>query len=133
MGRGECGLEIYLIPDAESAVLLEGDEGLSVMWARTGLYPAGCTTTARTKEDGPVTWEALILPRAKRGRPPARETVAAANEEEGVGGLHTSVEVGEPKAPGPGRAKAARVVVNLEGEPWPALRRWGPCHRNFPR
>ena len=61
MGRGVCGLEIYPIPDAEGAVLLEGDEGLSVIWARTGFYPAGCTTTARTKEDGPVTWEALIL------------------------------------------------------------------------
>ena len=73
----------------------EGDEGLSVIWARTGFYPAGCTTTARTKEDGPVTWEALILLRCSRGRPPARETVDAGDGDEGIGGLHTSVDVGE--------------------------------------
>jgi hypothetical protein len=26
-------------------------------------YPAGSWTTARTQEDGPVTWEALVSPR----------------------------------------------------------------------
>ena len=60
---GNAASKIATIPDAEGARKPEGDEGLSVIWARAGFYPAGCTTTARTKEDDPVTWEALILPR----------------------------------------------------------------------
>jgi len=86
VGRGVGGPEVYPIADAEGAVLLEGDEGLSVIRARAGFCPAGCTTTARMQED---------LLRWQRGRPPARETVAAADGDEGVGGLHGSVDVGE--------------------------------------
>ena len=49
VGRGVCGLENYVIPDAQGSVLPEGDDDLSVRWARRGSYPAGCSTTARTK------------------------------------------------------------------------------------
>src|SRR5439155_7246482 len=40
--------------------------------------------------------------------------------ERGVGGLHTSVDVGERKAPGPDRAKAVRVEIELEEGNMPA-------------
>ena len=47
------------------------------------------------EEDGPVTREALISPRLYRGRPLARGTEATAEGGEGIGGLHTSFDVGE--------------------------------------
>ena len=47
------------------------------------------------EEDGPVTWEILISPRLSRGRPMTRGTEVAADGGEEVGGLHTSVDVGE--------------------------------------
>ena len=45
------------------------------------------------------------------------ETGAAVDGSEGVGGLHTSVDVGNGVAPGPGRAKAARVELSFRREP----------------
>jgi hypothetical protein len=59
--------------------------------------------------------------RPPRGRPPARGTEAAAEggrESEGCIGAVTS---GNGVAPGPGRAKAARVGVNFRREPCPML------------
>jgi hypothetical protein len=40
VGRGECGHEIYDIPGAESAVLLEGDDEPTEM-GEGGLEPGG--------------------------------------------------------------------------------------------
>lgn len=40
------------------------------------------------------------------------KTLAKAEGNEGVGGLHRSLEVGEREAPGPGEAKAVGVDVN---------------------
>jgi len=44
-------------------------------------------------------------------------TGAGGRRTQGVGGLHTSVDVGERAAPGPGRAKAARADVNFWRDP----------------
>ena len=116
------------------------------------MYPAGCSTMARTKRTAPVTWEALASPRhipvsRRAGDPsPTHDTLAGARV---VGPLRqrTSARIevghrqGEPEpwpmgagsrraayerwtsgngvAPGPGRAKAARVDVNFRREPCP--------------
>ncbi len=88
-------------------------------------HPAGCLAMARAKEDGPVTWETLIHPWRNRHsgeagpevsdapqvlwvhpRPTKKsahaevgqrqgKTVVEADVNEGVGGLHTSDDVGE--------------------------------------
>jgi hypothetical protein len=53
------------------------------------------------EEDGPVTREVLLSPRLHwlhgfhRGRPSTRGTEVAADGEGEVGGLHTSLDVGE--------------------------------------
>jgi hypothetical protein len=44
-------------------------------------------------------------------------TGAGCQRTQGVGGLHTSVDVGERAAPGPGRAKAVRAGVNFWRDP----------------
>ena len=53
---------------------------------------------------------------SKRGRPTARGTGAEAEGGQEVGARHMSYDVGEQRAPGPGRAKAVRVDTNLKGE-----------------
>ena len=86
-------------------------------------HPAGSWTTARRQEDGPGTWETHVSPRKTpdhgepvtllrrrrvcgarvggqeqrphRGRSLARGTGATTDGDEGVGGLHTSGDVGE--------------------------------------
>ena len=72
------------------------------------------------------TWRVHVLSayeaqkkRPQRGRPPARGTRAVADGRQGVGGLHTSEDVGEQDHPGPGRAKAARVGVSFRRDPCP--------------
>ena len=55
--------------------------------------------------------------------------VADGGEE--VGGLNTSNDVGERLAPGPGRAKAARVDVIFRRATCPTHRRRGACPQNF--
>src|SRR5712691_5549983 len=58
-------------PDAQSAELLEGHDGLSVRWARRGTYPAGCSTMARTKRtaQAPGRPSPLLDPSRLRGEP----------------------------------------------------------------
>jgi len=58
-------------------------------------------------------------------------TGAAADGDEGVGGLRSSDEVGERLAFGPGGAKAARVDVIFRRAPWPKHRLRVTCHRDF--
>ena len=53
---------------------------------------------------------------SKGGRPTARGTGAEAEGGQEVGGPHMSDDVGEQRAPGPGRAKAARADTNLRRE-----------------
>jgi len=54
--------------------------------------------------------------RTEVGRRQGR-TRAAVDERAGVGGLHTSADVGERVVPGPGRAKAVRAEVNFWRDP----------------
>ena len=69
---GNAATKTRFIPDAESPEFLEGhSDPPDRNKARAGLHPAGCTTSARAKEDGPVTWEAHVSPRiADMNAPP---------------------------------------------------------------
>ena len=110
---------------------------------------------------GPATWEALSSPRENTGATETRRSIsdetafrmhaalgqeqasgdevgrtrgtteAAAEGEQGVGGLHKSDDVGERKAPGPGRAKAARAETNFRRETCSMHRHRRTCHRNY--
>ena len=81
--------------------------------------PSGVLAYGTLEEDGPATWETLALPCGRFDRVGHRPgtTGAAADGSEGVGGPHTSADVGERVAPGPGRAKAARVDVSFRRDP----------------
>ena len=67
MGRGVCGLESYVIPDAQGSVLPEGDDDLSVSMGEEGIVSGGVFDHGTHEEDGPGTWEALASPREKTG------------------------------------------------------------------
>ncbi len=87
------------IPEAEDVALSEGHSDGGVK-GEPALPPAGWTTIARTKEDDPETWEALTLSLAGVGRRQGM-TVASTDGVQGVGGPHTSEEVGERRHPDP--------------------------------
>jgi len=122
--------------------------------------PGGVLDHGTQEEDGPGTWEALafldnfrshgesgdpfsdagaLADRAHcgeeksphRGRPLARETGAAADGARESEGCKVALTSGNGVAPGPGRAKAARVDASFRREPWPTLRRGEACHRDF--
>ncbi|MCJ7440870.1 MAG: hypothetical protein MUO25_04735 [Thermoanaerobaculaceae bacterium] len=63
VGRGVCGLEIYVIPDAQGSVLPEGDDDLSVVMGEEGIVSGGVFDHGTQEEDGPGTWEAHASPR----------------------------------------------------------------------
>ena len=65
MGRGVCGLEIYVIPDAQGSVLPEGDDDLSALMGEEWIVSGGVYDHGTQEEDGPETWEALASPRQK--------------------------------------------------------------------
>lgn len=96
-----------------------GPEGSSVVSAKVveeTEQPAGCLTTARAQEDGPVIWEALPVLHGRDpavGRSERGEPEFGRDAEQGVGGPNMSDDLGERQAPGPGRAKAARADVNF--------------------
>ena len=100
---------------AQGFIVLEGSSAIcvAVEWVA---QPAGCSTTARAQEDGPVIWEALSVlqerqssaGRLKRGEPEL-ETKRCGESEGRIGAL----TLGNVLARGPKRAKAARAGVNL--------------------
>ena len=102
-------------PGAQGFISLEGSSAarVAVEWVA---QPAGCSTTARAQEDGPVIWEALSVlqenesnaGRFKRGEPEL-ETKRCRESEGRIGAL----TLGNVLARGPRRAKAARADVNL--------------------
>lgn len=103
---------------AQGVILLEGSSAAreAVEWVA---QPAGCSTTARAQEDGPVIWEALSVlqerqsnaGRLKRGEPELETKQSRESE-----GRIRAMTSGNVLARGPGRAKAARAGVNLWGE-----------------
>jgi hypothetical protein len=98
-------------------MLLEGSSAIPASEVEGVAQPAGCTTMARAEEDGPVIWEALpVLDRKVRGSGERGEPQFADEAERGVGGPNKSADLGERKAPGPRRAKAARAGVNFRRE-----------------
>ncbi len=96
-------------------------EALISPWADSGhlgepvtrLRRAACLREAHAA--GHRVWHRTST-RHKVGRRQGK-TVAAADGNEGVGGLHTSYEVGERAGTGPGGAKAARVDVIFRMDP----------------
>src|SRR6266851_1168659 len=98
---------------AQGVMLLEGSSATPVEEVEGVAQPAGCSTTARAEEDGPVIWEAPpVLHREVRGSGERGEPQFADEAERGVGGPNRSDDLGERMARGPGRAKAARADVN---------------------
>lgn len=105
----------FLYSGAQGFISLEGSSAarVAVEWVA---QPAGCSTTARAQEDGPVIWEALSVlqerqsnaGRLKRGEPEL-ETKQCRESEGRIGAL----TLGNVLARGPRRAKAARAGVNL--------------------
>jgi hypothetical protein len=100
---------------AQGVIYLEGSSTARAMveWAA---QPAGCSTTARTQEGGPVIWEALSVlqeiksnaGRLKRGEP----ELGTKQHRESEGRIG-AITPGNVMARGPGRAKAARAGVSL--------------------
>ena len=104
-------------PGAQGFMTLEGSSVTSARQVEGVVQPAGCSTTARTQEDGPVIWEALsVLDRKVRGRSERGEPELGREAVQGVGGPNRSVELGERQALGPERAKAARADVSFRRE-----------------
>jgi len=71
---GHAAPKPITFPDAQGAELLEGNNGLSVQWARRGPYPAGCSTMARTKRtaQAPGRPSPLLDPSRSCGEPVTR-------------------------------------------------------------
>jgi hypothetical protein len=105
-------------PGAQGVMVLEGSSTAPVTKVEGTAQPAGCSTTARVQEDGPVIWEALSLLHGlgREGRPERGEPERGRDGVQGVGGPNRSEDVGERQAPGPDRAKAARAGVSFRGE-----------------
>lgn len=103
-------------PGAQGVILPEGSSADRDRKVERAAQPAGCSTTARAEEDGPVIWETLSVlcesqsstGRLKRGEPEL-ETKRSGESEGRIGAL----TLGNVVARGPRRAKAARAGVNL--------------------
>lgn len=101
---------------AQSFMSLEGSSTVSVSEVEEAVQPAGCSTTARAQEGGPVIWEALPVLHGSdsgAGRLERGEPELGHEAEQGIGGPNKSFDLGERQAPGPGRAKAARADVSF--------------------
>src|SRR5439155_11927718 len=71
---GHAAPKPIIFPDAQGADFPEGNNGLSVRWARRGPYPAGCSTMARTKRtaQAPGRPSPLLDPSRSCGEPVTR-------------------------------------------------------------
>ena len=101
---------------AQGFKTLEGSSAAPAREVEGAEQPAGCSTTARVQEDGPVIWEALSVlheSNSSAGRPERVEPELGREAAQGVGGPNRSGDLGERQAPGPERAKAARADVNF--------------------
>jgi hypothetical protein len=105
----------YLHSGAQGVMASEGSSAVPVM-VKGIVQRAGCSTTARAQEGGPVIWEALPVLHGSDsgvGRPERGEPELRREAVQGVGGPNKSADLGERQAPGPGRAKAARADVSF--------------------
>jgi hypothetical protein len=103
-------------PGAQGVILLEGSSTVRVQRVEWAVQSAGCSTTARAQEDGPVTWEALTVLRESdlsAGRPKRGEPEFGTKQCRESEGRIRAMTSGNALAGGPGRAKAARVGVSL--------------------
>ena len=103
---------------AQGFMTLEGSSTAPAIGVEGAEQPAGCSTTARAQEDGPVIWEALSVLRksdSSAGRSERGEPELGRDAVQGVGGPNMSYDLGERQALGPERAKAARVGMNFRG------------------
>src|ERR1044071_3684168 len=148
MSRGMVASKIQSVPDAQGSVDPEGNS-TSIVMARTAHIWRGVWLAARVTRtiQQPGITSFLLEEIRQRGEPvtrprsvvrwrahgTTRQEQAHALEvdqgkgdrsrgqrKRGVGGLHTSADVGERKAPGPDRAKAVRVEIELEEGNMPA-------------
>jgi len=88
-------------PDLSTSVSRHGDPG-----------PMSPTAMRQYAHAAPAKNSAFLVVGRRQG-----ETGAEADGGREVGGPNRSDDAGERLAPGPGRAKAARVVVNFRREP----------------
>ena len=100
---------------AQGVIVLEGSSvaRVAVEWVA---QPAGCLTTARAQEDGPVIWEALSVLQesdSNAGRPERGEPELETKQCRESEGRIRAMTSGNVLARGPERAKAARAGVNL--------------------
>ena len=103
-------------PGAQGVMVPEGSSIACVSKVEWAVQPAGCSIMARAQEGGPVIWEALSVLResdSSAGRSERGEPKLGFEAVQGVGEPNKSDDLGERQAPGPGRAKAARAVVNF--------------------
>jgi hypothetical protein len=78
-GPWECGHEIYDIPEAQGAVLPEGDGGLPAREVGQGQAASGGVFDHGTQEeDDPGTWEAHVSPRNENGATESRKAISDA-------------------------------------------------------
>lgn len=104
-------------PGAQDLEPSEGSSVSRVSEVERGTQPAGCDTTmARAQEDGLVIWETLSVRHTSAGSGKRGEPELVRDAAQGVGGPNMSVDLGERKAQGPERAKAARAGVNFRRE-----------------
>src|SRR5437870_13625450 len=93
---------------AQGVINLEGSSATPVEEVEGVVQPAGCSTTTRAQEDGPVIWEALtVLHRKVGGSGERGEPQFACEAGWGVGGPNRSEDLGERTASGPGPSQAA--------------------------
>lgn len=103
-------------PGAQDFVPAEGSSVVRARKVERATQPAGSRTMARAQEDGLVIREALSVLRKRdssAGRFEQGKPEFGHDAVQGVGGLNSSDDIGERKALGPERAKAARAVVNF--------------------
>src|ERR1700733_4408653 len=88
---------------AQGVIAPEGSSAASAREVEGAEQPAGCSTTARAQEDGPVIWEALSVlheSNSSAGRSERGEPELGRDAVQGVGGPNKSGDLGERQGGG---------------------------------
>jgi hypothetical protein len=91
-------------PGAQGVTLLEGSSAVRVA-VECAAQPAGCSTTARAQEDGPVIWETLSVlqeSESTAGRPKRGEPELGTKQRRESEGRIRAMTPGNVVARGPG-------------------------------